>query len=387
VARNPFVLGLVGGDDLCDRRRELDELAGHARNHHNVILVSPRQYGKSSLVLAMQEQLRASGFVGVYVDLLTVASDDDVARKLAAAVVAGVGRGADPVGLGKRISGLFARIVPTIEFGPDGPSVAVTIAQGSDPTLVLADVLDSLQKYVKRHGLSACVVLDEVQEIGRLPGARTIEAILRTHLQEHRDIPVFFVGSRRQALTEMFAHARPLYQAGYLYPLDRISRADFVPYITGRFAASGKKCSDETAGHIYDRVEGYPAYVQRLASSAWDLTSALCTKEKVDEAYRGLLALAGVEHGATWMALPLGQRALLQALAVEPIVQLTSADYLRRHGLVASSVQRAIKPLLEMDLVEHASESGRFFVVDPLMAAWVRWSPVVQLQKAGGGKA
>jgi hypothetical protein len=169
----------------------------------------------------------------------------------------------------------------------------------------------------------------------------------------------------------MFAHARPLYQAGYLYPLDRISRADFVPFITGRFAASGKKCSDDTAGHIYDRVEGYPAYVQRLASSAWDLTSVLCTKEKVDEAYRRLLALAGVEHGATWMGLPLGQRALLQALAGEPTVQLTSADYLRRHGLVASSVQRAIKPLLEMDLVEHASESGRFFVVDPLMAAWV----------------
>jgi DNA-binding IclR family transcriptional regulator len=66
---------------------------------------------------------------------------------------------------------------------------------------------------------------------------------------------------------------------------------------------------------------------------------------------------------------------------------LTSADYLHRHGLVGSSVQRAIKPLLEMDLVERASETGRFFVVDPLLAAWVRWSPVVQLQKTGGGKA
>src|SRR5664280_2507978 len=109
MTRNPFVLGLVGGEDRCDRRRELDELAGHVRNHHNVILVSPRQYGKSSLVLAMQEQLRASRFVAVYVDLLTVASDDDVARKLAAAIVAGVGRGADPIGLGERISGLFAR--------------------------------------------------------------------------------------------------------------------------------------------------------------------------------------------------------------------------------------------------------------------------------------
>jgi hypothetical protein len=45
VAANPF----VRGPDPCDRTRELDDLTRCAHNGQNVVLVSPRQYGKSSL--------------------------------------------------------------------------------------------------------------------------------------------------------------------------------------------------------------------------------------------------------------------------------------------------------------------------------------------------
>lgn len=377
---NPFVLGLVRGPDLCDRKRELEDLASHAQNGQNVILVSPRQYGKSSLVLEAQEQLRASGFLTVYADLLTIASDNDVPRKLAAALVTDLGRGADPVTLAKRVKNLFSRIVPSIDFTPSGATVSISLAQDADPIVLLTDMLDSMYRYVQRQNVRACVVLDEFQEIGRLPGSRTIEATFRSYLQDRRNISFFFVGSRRQALTEMFTHARPLYQTAYLTPLERIPREDFVPYITERFDRTGKKCSQETAGLIYDRVGGYPAYVQRLAGAAWDLSSLMCTKEKAEEAYGHLLALASVEFGATWISLPLGQRTLLQALAAESTTQLTSADYLRRHGLVASTVQRAIKPLLELDLVERTPSTGRFFVVDPMLAAWISRSPTIELR-------
>jgi AAA+ ATPase superfamily predicted ATPase len=377
---NPFVLGLVRGPDLCDRKRELEDLTSHAQNGHNVILVSPRQYGKSSLVLEAQEQLRASGFLTVYVDLLAIASDSDVPRKLAAALVTDLGRGADPVTLAKRVKNLFSRIVPSIDLTPAGATVSIGLAQDADPIVLLTDVLDSMYQYVERQKVRACVVLDEFQEIGRLPGSRTIEATFRSYLQDRRNISFFFVGSRRQALTEMFTRARPLYQTAYLTPLERIPREDFVPYITERFDRTGKKCSPETAGLIYDRVDGYPAYVQRLAGAAWDLSSLTCTKEKIENAYGSLLTVAGVEFGSTWISLPLGQRTLLQALAAESTTQLTSAYYLRRHGLVASTVQRAIKPLLELDLVERTPATGRFFVVDPMLAAWVSHSPAIELK-------
>jgi hypothetical protein len=376
---NPFVLGLVRGPDLCDRKRELDDLASRARNRQNVILVSPRQYGKSSLVLEAQEQLRASGFLTVYADMMTVASDQDVARILAGALVNDLGRGADPVTLAKRVKNLFSRIVPSINLAPTGETtVSFSFAQDADPVVLLTDVLDSLYRHVEGQKLRACIVLDEFQEIGSLPGSHTIEATFRSYLQERHSISFFFVGSRRQALAEMFSNTRPLYQTAYLTPLERIPREDFVPYIIERFEHTGKKCSQETAGLIYDRAQGYPAYVQRLAGAAWDLSSLTCTQEKVDTAYARLLALASVEFGPTWISLPLGQRTLLQSLATEPTTQLTSADYLRQHSLVASTVQRAIKPLLELDLVERTPETGRYFVVDPMLAAWLARSPTIQ---------
>jgi hypothetical protein len=49
VAANPFVPGFVRGPNPCDRTREPDDVARRAHNGQNVVLVSHRQCGKSSL--------------------------------------------------------------------------------------------------------------------------------------------------------------------------------------------------------------------------------------------------------------------------------------------------------------------------------------------------
>ena len=46
--KNPFVYGeTVSGDNFCDRVREMKELAADIKNGQNVIIFSPRRYGKT----------------------------------------------------------------------------------------------------------------------------------------------------------------------------------------------------------------------------------------------------------------------------------------------------------------------------------------------------
>ena len=49
--KNPFVYGeTVRGDNFCNRKQEINELVNYFKNGTNVIIFSPRRYGKTSLI-------------------------------------------------------------------------------------------------------------------------------------------------------------------------------------------------------------------------------------------------------------------------------------------------------------------------------------------------
>ena len=82
--QNPFYLRVLPVDaPFCNRAKELDELTSHARNKANVVLFSPRRYGKTSLVKRVQERAKKEGVVTIYVDFLGIDSVEDLASRIA----------------------------------------------------------------------------------------------------------------------------------------------------------------------------------------------------------------------------------------------------------------------------------------------------------------
>jgi hypothetical protein len=368
VPSNPFTTSVAGGPDFCDRTEELAGLERLVRDGQSIVLSSPRRYGKTSLVLHLQERLREKEFLTVYVDFFSVLSEQDFVTKLARAVVAGIGRGASPDNFRSRLANLFRSFTVSFEVRPEGIGVSVALAPGTSPSAALDDVMESLFSYVEKNNRKACCVFDEFQEIAALPESKRIEGTLRAHIQMHKSISFVYVGSRRQLLMDMFGKNRPFYGSSRFMTLSNISSDDFVPYIVEKFAESGKTCSPHVASLIYDRVAGYPSYVQRLAALAWGMTEAVCTKTTVEASWNALLDDATALFEATWTGLSPIQRRALTSIALEPTSQPSASEYLQRYHLPASSMQKAISALKMLDLVEYDKE---WHLVDPVMKAWI----------------
>jgi hypothetical protein len=369
VPSNPFTTRVAGGPDFCDRSDELAELEHLVRDGQSIVLSSPRRYGKTSLVLHLQEHLREQEFFTVYVDFFSVLSEQDFVTKLAKAVVAGIGRGASPDGFRSRLANLFRNFTVTFEARPEGIVVSAALAPGTSPSAGLDDVMESLFAYVEKNNRKACCVFDEFQEIATLAESKRIEGTLRSHIQMHKSISFVYVGSRRQLLMDMFGKNRPFYGSSRFMTLNSISRDDFVPYIVQRFTESGRTCSPDVASLIYDHVAGYPSYVQRLAALAWGMTETVCTKDIVEASWNALLDDATALFEATWTGLSPVQRRALTSIALEPTSQPSASQYLERYHVPASSMQKAIEALKMLDLVEYDKE---WHLVDPVMMAWIR---------------
>ena len=368
--RNPFILGLAEGENFCDREKELADLLQFARNGQKCVFYSPRRYGKSSMIKQVLATLEGEGFLTAYADLFPVTSERDVVNKISAAVFKGIGRGADPRTLAEKAAGLFGRLVPHVEITPEGVVFGVKFDSTLKPEILFDDLMEGTINYVRRHGVSACIVLDEFQEIMELPEAKKIEGTLRSHIQQHTEISYFFIGSRRRILLDMFtSKSRPFYKSAFNYTCGEIAKEDFVPFIVERFRKTGKTCPESAAARIYDTARGYPYYVQKLSSLCWDMTEEICDDETVAKAYRVLLRQESSDFESTWGGLALSQKSLLKALAGEPTASPFAKAFLERYHFSVGGVQKALKHLLSRDLIE--KPQGVYRLTDPIFGAWL----------------
>ena len=73
--KNPFIYGeVVTGKDFADREIEMAEIIRDLKDGQNIFLISPRRYGKTSLIINALEKLQLEGFYTAYIDLFKVSS-------------------------------------------------------------------------------------------------------------------------------------------------------------------------------------------------------------------------------------------------------------------------------------------------------------------------
>lgn len=115
---NPFKYGgVVRGPFFADRKEELAELSGEMKNLNKVFLISPRRFGKSSLLVNLFDKMEGEGFVTAYLDLNAHADLRSFAAGFAQTTSSAIEASSE------RLLKLFAslrRLQPKVQTGADG---------------------------------------------------------------------------------------------------------------------------------------------------------------------------------------------------------------------------------------------------------------------------
>jgi AAA+ ATPase superfamily predicted ATPase len=368
---NPFTLRVIPPNaSFCNRKMELRDLRQHAINRANVVIFSPRRYGKTSLVKKLQADIAREGFLTFYVDLFMVTSIDEVARRIARNVYTVLHQRESLLAKGARLLKTFSTFRPVFKpSAENGFTLSVEPISPSMPGMEMLDkVMEELGLFIERERPDLHFVLDEFQEITELKQP-AIEGIFRKHIQHHQ-ASYFFVGSRRRVLLDIFNQRnRPFYQSAIMYPLDGLPHQELAAFIQEGFAGQGKACTMALAETISKQTFQHPYYAQALAYNVFDLCGEQVEAQDIETAFERMLASERYAYEAMIQGLTGAQISLLRALAVLPTAKMLSSDYLARHRLTVGGVQYAQKKLLELDLIE--KRSGVWQVVDPIFARWL----------------
>ena len=373
MAENPFVYGeVVPRSAFVGRGAELARLSADLADGQKIFLISPRRYGKSSLIAQAFATLSRKGIATLEITVSSfssyVAFLEGYTRALAALDESSASR--------SWLASLFTDFRPEVRMETGG-GVAVsfpTVRSARDAAKLGAEVFALPAKISARLKRRLVVAMDEFQAVASYEGAGVEEA-LRAAVQQQRQVGYVFAGSEPSLMEQMVSPRRPFYKAGPVLRLGRIDADVFAGFLEDRFRKSGLAPEAGLGAAIVDVSGNLPYDVQRLAHETWDDVSALRRRrvglDDVHATLRRMLAEQEVFFETIWQRLTLAQRAVLRAVVLERGVGILGGDVRSRHRLGgASSVQAALAALQRLDVVAR-EDDGRYAVVDSLMREWV----------------
>lgn len=375
---NPFVYGeIVTARAFADRENERARLTQDLAAGQKVFLISPRRYGKSSLI---RDVMRDLGRQGVLTVEVTVAASSSYVGFLEAYAQALVSAETPAGRLRRWTAELLQAVRPELRLEPKAPSgeprmslAFPSVRTARDTARLAADVFALPGRIASARRQRMAIALDEFQAIQAFDGG-TVEHALRAAVQDQRDVGYVFAGSEPELMERMLGPRRPFYKAGPVMRLEKIDADVFAKFIERRFVVSGLRPEPGLGVAIVDLAGNVPYDVQRLAHETWDDVRAAGRKMAgLEELHLTLTRLLGEQHTIfeeSWQRLTLAQRAVLRALVLEDGRELMSADVRSRHRLAgASSVQSGLAALVRQDIV--LKEDARYVVSDSLYREWV----------------
>jgi uncharacterized protein len=370
----PFAFGKqVTENYFTDREEDRALIRSHLSNRVNTILISPRRWGKSSLMRQLgMDMMRDDPSVRfIHIDLYSIRSEEDFFRVYANTVL-------------KVMATRWEELLADIKAVAHRLSPFISVTMGMDHDFRIGidlqatrefpeEILELPERLAERRGLRPIICLDEFQNISAFSDMLGFQKLLRSVWQTHSHTTYCIYGSKRSMMTEMFTkRAKPFYRFGEVHFLRKIKEEDWIPFIVGRFASTGRTINDSQAREIVQLMECHPYYVQQHCHHLWVKTpeGGMVDEGSVGDALEEMIRANTMMYQREAEDLSAQQIGVLLAVAnAEP--HLTSATTIARYRLRSSAyVVRTIAALESRDLID--TLDGRPEFVDPVFRIWLK---------------
>lgn len=368
----PFDFGsTVSRAAFNNRRKELARLKANMAGGINTILISPRRWGKSSLVEQAAIELRAErrNTRVAMLDMFTCGTFEEFLENHARAVLAATSSGWEEQV--RNAKTFFRNIIPKISIGTALEGQVDIGFDWKEARRHAGDILDLAERIAAARKLRLVVCIDEFQNLKEWRDDLRMQKLMRAHWQQHKHVTYVLYGSKRHMMADLFdSSGRPFYRFGDLMWLQRIGIEHWTPFIVERFRSTGKGIAPELAATLASTMKCHSWYVQQLAHFTWELTRRKAEREGLERALELLLDANTPFYQLTCEQLSLTAINLLKAIASGE-TKLTSADVMHEHRLgTPRNVQKAREGLEAKDIVERTAEGWGF--LDPGFELWFR---------------
>lgn len=357
---NPFKFGsIVDGPYFTNRVKEIEQIRQLLQSQNHLILISPRRYGKTSLMMKVVGKLDQPY---IFLNLQLITDVADLSSQLL-----------------KRIYRIYPferlkqyvknfRVVPNLNLNPLTNEVDISFQPVTSALPMLEDVLNLLNTLGSK-AKRPILILDEFQDIMRI--GTGLDRQLRAIIQEHQNINYAFLGSMESMMREIFEKKKsPFYHFGQLLSLAKIPEKDFKAYLIRGFESKSHQAA-ELSQAVLNFTLCHPYYTQQLAFNIWEIEEGVMNAaELMAQSISKLLEIHDMDYERLWLTQNQTDRKILIALAQKEQGLLSPAFNIKYGIPATSTVFSSLKRLMNQGYVNKVG--GAYELDDPFFAEWIK---------------
>lgn len=367
---NPFVFGkIVTGEKFTNREVELERLINNISAEINTILISPRRWGKSSLMTKAAQRIERmdNKIKFCFIDLFNIRTEEEFYSEFAKQILRiSFSKWEELLESAKQF---FKQITPKFQIGID-PSADFSVNFMWDEVKKNPQEILNLPEIISQEKkIKIVVCIDEFQNIEFFDNPAAFQKKLRANWQYHKHAGYCLYGSKRHLMTQLFENkSMPFYKFGDVIFLKKIQEDHWVKFIVSNFKTTNKNIDEKIALRIAKDMENHPYFVQQLAYIVWANTVKQCSMKQYRQSLEMLFTQQTILFQRELDRLTNTQINFLKAVC-ENATRLSSARVLRDYGLgTSANVNRIKNALVKKEILDISPEGIEF--LDPVFKLW-----------------
>ena len=371
MANPPFVFGRIADrENFVDREADRARLTNNFRSLVNTTIISPRRWGKSSLVQRVAEDFSTTDpdMVVCMIDIFNVHSEADFYAHLASSVMKSTMTKWDEWVDAART--FMSHLRPTVSISADFTQEITLDMDWKKAEEAPDEILDLAEKIAAEKEIRIVVCVDEFQGIADFPDSLAFQKKLRSHWQRHQRVCYCLYGSKRHMLMDIFSNPElPFYRFGDIMILEKIANNVWGDFIAQRFADTDKQITFDQGCRIAELVDNHSYYVQQLAQQVWFRTDTVCTDDAIASAMTDLTDQLSLLFQGIVTTLTARQLNFLRAV-LNHVPRLSSKDTISQYDLgTSANVVRIKEALMAREIIDVNGSDVQ--ILDPVFKNWL----------------
>ncbi len=369
---SPFIFGTtVSEASFTNREKEVSKLSNNLCQGINTTIISPRRWGKSSLVEKVMKEINEheKEIKTVIIDLFTIGSEEEFYEVFAREVIkASSSKWQDWLQSGKDF---FKQLVPKLSIGIDPVNDFSLSFDWNELKKHRDEILNLPESIALKNNTRFIICIDEFQNLSNFKNYELLEKRMRACWQRQKKVSYCLYGSKRHMMEDIFDNAsKPFYRFGDIMFLAKISSDKWVSFLCESFKSTGKSISKKNAHYLALTMKQHSWYVQQLAHYVWQHTQREAGAEEINTALTELLAANSPLYQKEAEIMSITQLNLLKAI-IQGEEKLTSVKTMKKYRLgTPRNVSKNKAKFINNDIIHKVN--NRYELLDPAFELWFK---------------
>lgn len=357
----------VTGSQLVGREEMITQVLQLALNGQSVVLMAPRRFGKTSILLEVLERLKQYDVFQVYVDFFSTPSKRILAEKITESVLANKKLDKAFYKFKTNIRELlkqvqFKQVVEDFEFILDFAD------NRKDDFMVLEQSIDFIESFAGKFKKPIVCAFDEFGDLEKLDGSDMVK-LFRSKLQLQKNTSFIFSGSYESVMNRLFFQSKsPFYRFSRIIQPGMINIQLFETYLLEKFEQLEVPIHLQSIRKILDFTGGHPYYTQLICQQIeleWKIGKEINEKD-ITSYFETVMWMELNYIEKIWEELSKSKEVVAVVLCLARGIQNLYGEL---HGKKIN-ISRSLRRLKTSGTIRKLD--GKYVFNDPLFLYWIR---------------